>query len=296
MAFSTEWRVVENYNGYGGTWHVIGLSELGFRVEDDGTISNLFLAAASPQGGSSRAVSNYPAFQRGPRGFAPTFVMGTFIPLADGDATEPFMDIRPIAEETEISGPVYEVSGALRMGPKGDDGAAILTPGDYGDPQFGQVLSVAPGETDLELSWPKVTGLHLPTTISSAPGGSSAEWTMATIDVPAGTYNRPWRPSLRGYATTVGAGGTGNTGTDIRVDVIVRLNDETGGNIIGRGRGLAGQKSWQPNLVTKVETGSNVIAAGDAATLYVRTKKMSGSATYSADQADAAFEMVAIPA
>ena len=77
--------------------------------------------------------------------------------------------------------------------------------------------------------------------------------------------------------------------------MIVRLNDETGGDIIGRGRGVAGVKTYQPNIISKVESGSNVIAAGDAASIYFRTKKISGSATYGAAATDAAFEMIAIP-
>ena len=39
-----------------------------------------------------------------------------------------------------------------------------------------------------------------------------------------------------------------------------------------------GQSStlWQPNLVAHPESGTGIVQAGDAATIYVLTKKMSG--------------------
>lgn len=290
MAFSTEWRMVPNYNGYGGNWVVLGMSELAFRVEDDGTISNLFLAAASPQGGLPRGVSNYPALLRGPAGYAPTLVMGTFTALAPDDPTEEFFDIQRIADPTEVSGAVYQVNAALKRGVPGEDGAALITPDDYGTPVYGQVLSVAAGEETFELTYPKVGGLHLPTSISSAPGGSTAEVTMAVFDVSAGVYNFDWVPDVSGNAVTIASS------TDCQVDLIVRKDDETGGNIVGRGVGLPGVTKWQPNIVSGVESGTNVVTAGAATTIYVRTKRMSGSATYEAANTTARFQMRATPA
>lgn len=289
MAFNTEWRMVDNYNGYGGTWCVLGMSEIAFRVEDDGTISNLFLAAAAPQGGLPRGVSNYPALLRGPRGYAPSFVKGSNIEIAHDDPTETGFDINLIAEETEVSGPVWELNLIQRAGAPGADGEAILDPTDYGTPAFGQNLTVAAGATTFELTYPKVGGLHLPTSISSAPDGSTAEVTMAVVDIAAGVYNFDWTPSLRGNAVCIGSS------SDVQVDLIVRRDDETGGNIIGRGCGVAGQKYQQPNLISKVEAGTNVVNAGEACTLYFRTKKMSGSATYGAANTTAAFEMQVVP-
>ena len=290
MAFSTEWRMVPNYNGYGGNWFVLGMSELAFRIEDDGRISNLFLAAASPQGGLPRGLSNIPALLRGPQGRTPTLVMGSFTPLAYDDPTEPFFDIQPLAEETDISGAVYQVNAALRMGPPGEDGDAVLDPEDYGTPVYGQMLSVAAGGTEFELTYPKSSKLHLPTSISSAPDGSTAEVTMAVFDVAAGVYNYAWTPDFTGNAITIASS------TDCRVDLIVRKDDETGGDIIARGVGLAGVTKWQPNIVTGVESGTNIISAGAATTLYVRTKRMSGSATYGAAASTARFKMLAVPA
>lgn len=286
---STEWRMVDNYNGYGGRWFVLGLSELAFRVEDDGTISNLFLAAASPQGGLPRGVSNYPALIKGPPGFPPTIQLTSFIELAYNDPTAASAALTTIAEATDVSGPVYGLDLALHAGAPGEDGAALITPDDYGTPVLGQALTVASGGTTFELTYPKVGGLHLPTSISTVPDSSTAEVTMCVFDISAGVYNFAWTPVVRGNAVTIASS------TDCQVDLIVRKDDETGGNIIGRGVGLAGVTTWQPNIISGVESGTNVVSAGAAATIYVRTKRISGSATYGAANTTARFEMQVVP-
>lgn len=295
MAFNTEWRIVENYNNTGRRHFVVPMAELAFEITDTGIGTGFFLAAAAPQGGLPTGLGRYPALAKGDPGFSPTLVLTGFTELAHDDPTEASCEIIPIADATEVSGPVYGVVLTLHRGAPGAPGAAILSPTDYGTPSFGQVLSIAAGEETFELTYPKVPGLHLATSLSSAPDGTTAEYTMGVIDIAAGQYKRDWTPSVRGSAVTIGSGGTGGAGTDLRVDLIVRLNDEAGGNIVGRGRGLVGVKTYQPQIISRVESGSNIIAAGAAATLYFRTKKMSGTATYGAAAADAAFEMLAVP-
>lgn len=288
-SWSTEWRWVENYNNTGKRAFVIGLSELGFIEEEDGSRS-LFLAAAAPQGGLPRGISNIPALLRGPEGRAPTFVKGAFTPLAPDDPTEEFFDVQLRAPATDISAAVYEINAALRRGQDGAPGAALITPDDYGTPAFGQMLTVAAGEETFELTHPKVGGLHLPASITSAPDGSIGEATMAVFDIAAGTYNFDWIPDVSGNAVTIASS------TDSQVDLIVRKDDETGGNIIGRGVGLPGVTHYQPNIYGGVESGTNVVSAGAAATIYVRTKRMSGSATYGAAASTARFQMRAVAA
>lgn len=282
---NTEWREVDNYNGYGGKWFVLGLSELAFRIEDDGTVSNFFLAAASPQGGLPRGLSNYPALAKGDRGFSPSLALGSFEELAHNDPTPGRLTVDLVAEATEVSGPLYMVNGALHGGIPGAAGAAIVTPSDYGDPAYGQQLSVAAGESTFELTHPKVTGVHRPGGIAGALG-TTGEYTMTTFDVAAGTYNFDWTPVVRGNAIIISPGAA-------RVDLIARLNGEASGDIVARGIGI-GTATCQPNLVSGVETGTGVVAAGDPATVFVRTKWMSGAAGYAASAATARFEMLAV--
>ena len=286
-AFSTEWRRVDGYNGYPGTWFVVGMSELAFRIEDDGTITSFFLAAASPQGGLSRGLTNMPALLRGPDGRSPSLVLGDFLELAHNDTTPGRLSIDLLAEATEVSGPVYAVSGALHGGIPGAPGAALVTPSDYGTPQYGQQLSVAAGESTFELTYPKVAGIHRPGAISTAVG-TTGEFTMTTFDVPAGTYNNDWTPVVQGNAIIQSTAAA-------RVDLIARLNSETGPDIVARGIAMTATAT-QPNLASGVETGTGIVAAGEAATVYVRTKYMGGSPLgYSAAAATARFHMLAVP-
>lgn len=287
-AFSTEWRQVDGYNGYPGRWFVIGMSELAFRIEDDGTVTSFFLAAASPQGGLSQGLSNIPALLRGPDGRSPSLVLGSFVELAHDDTTPGRLTVDLIAEATEVSGPVYAVNGALHGGTPGAPGAAIVKPSDYGTPQFGQQLSVAAGESTFELSYPRVAGIHRPGAIASAVG-TVGEYTMATFDVPAGTYGNDWTPVVQGNAIV-------QSGAAARVDLIARLNGETSGDIVARGIAMSSTMS-QPNLASGLEgTATGIVAAGDAATVYVRTKWMSGSPLgYTAPAATARFHMLAVP-
>lgn len=282
---NTEWRQVDNYNGYGGKWFVIGMSELAFRIEDDGRISNFFLAAASPQGGLPAGLSNYPALAKGDIGHSPSLVLSSFEELAHNDPTPARMTLELLAEATATSGPVYTLDAALHGGTPGAPGAAIITPSDYGTPQYRQQLTVAPGEETFELTHPRVTGIHLPASISAA-AGTTGEYTMTTFDVPAGTYNFDWMPIVRGNAITISTGAN-------RVDLIARLNGETTGDIIARGIAMTAT-TYQPNLVAGVEAGTGIVSAGDAATVYVRTKWMSGASGYAASNTTARFEMLAV--
>lgn len=283
---NTEWRVVENYNGYGKCF-VLGMAELAFRIEDDGQTSGLFLAAASPQGGLPIGVSNYPALAKGDRGFPPSLVLGDFEELAHNNPAAGRLSVDLLAEATEVSGPLYSVSGALHGGTPGAPGAAIVTPSDYGTPQYGQSLSVAAGESTFELAYPKVAGIHRPGAISSAVG-TTGEFTVTTFDVAAGTYNHDWTPLVQGN-------GIIQSTYAARIDLIARLASETSGDIVARGIAMTSTMT-QPNLASGVETGTGIVAAGEAATVYVRTKYMGGSPLgYTASAATMRLHMLAVP-
>ena len=280
---TTQWRT-ETRNG-GELWFIIGLAELGFRIDDDGRASGAFLAAAAPFGG---IVGGWPALAKGDPGFPPTLELNSFVELDADDPTPASAALNLLVPATEISGPVFGLDLVLHRGATGEAGTVELDPSDYGTAALGKVMAVAAGLETFELVYPKYGGLHFPASISSAPGGSTAEYTMGVISIAAGVYNNDWRPDPRGNAVIVGSN------SDVRVDLIVRLNDETGGAIVGRGCGQVAAK-WQPNIIAYPETGTGIVPAGDAATLYFRTKKISGSGTYGASNSDARFSMIAHP-
>lgn len=283
---NTEWRQVDNYNGYGGKWLVVPLAELAFRIEDDGQYSGLFLACASPQGGLPRGVTNLPALLKGDAGPAPSLELGSFIELAHDDVTPARFDINRTVDATAVSGPVYTLDVALHGGIPGNPGAAIITPSDYGTPEYGQQLEVAPGGATFQLAHPRVLGFH-PATIQTA-AGTTAEAAHAVIDIAAGTYHQDWYPVVTGHSIIIGTG-------DIQCDLIARLDDATGGDIIGRGHGrLTGTTTQQPNLSFGVESGTGIVAADEAATIFIRGKRISGAVGYAAAESTARFSMMAV--
>lgn len=284
---NTEWRVQENYNNYGGKWLVVPLAELAFRIEDDGQYSGLFLACASPQGGLPRGVTNLPALLKGDPGPSSELVKGSFIELAHDDPTPGGFDLTRIVDATAVSGPVYSIDVALHGGIPGEDGAAIITPTDYADePAYGQQLTVAPGETEFELTYPRVLGFH-PATIQTA-AGTTAEAAHAVIDIAAGTYHQDWYPVVTGHSIIIGTG-------DIQCDLIARLDNATSGDIIARGFGrMSDTPTQQPNLSFGVESGTGIVAADAAATIFIRGKRISGAVGYAAAESTARFSMMAV--
>lgn len=283
---NTEWRIEENYNNYGGTWFVLPLAELAFRIEDDGRLSGYHLAAAAPQGGLARGVSNIPVLAKGDPGPAPSIELTSFTELAHDDPTPASATLTPLVAATAVSGPVYGLDLALHGGEKGDDGAAIITPEDYGTPEVGQQLVVAAGETTFELAHPRVLGFH-PATIQTA-AGTTGEAAHAVIDVAAGTYHQDWYPVVTGSSIIIGVG-------DIQCDLIARLDDATSGDIIARGFGrMSGTATQQPNLNYGVESGTGIVTAESAATIFVRTKRISGAVAYGAAESTARFNMMAV--
>ena len=281
----TQWRT-EVRNG-GEKWFIVDMAQLAFRIDDDGRATGAYLAVAEPYGG---IIGGWPALAQGDQGFAPTLVMNSFLELAAEDETPASANIVEVVPGVEgVSGPVFGLDLVLHRGATGDVGTIELNPADYGTAATGKVLAVNSAATGFELAWPKVSGMHFPASITSAPSGSTAEFTMATINITAGTYNRDMMIDPRGSAVVVGST------SDVRVDLIVRLNDETGGEIVGRGCGQVAAK-WQPNIQAGVESGTGIIPAGDAAVLYFRTEKISGAATYLAAASDARFSALLIPA
>jgi hypothetical protein len=119
---------------------------------------------------------------------------------------------------------------------------------------------------------------YWPASISSTPSGNSA-YTLCQVSIPAQPW--AWRPQVSGWCVVTG------TGADVQVDLVARLNDQTGGNAMGRGRGKIGLNAdGSPTvLVSGPPSGSaadyNKVAAGvGPTTIFFRAERQSGSATF----------------
>jgi hypothetical protein len=87
---------------------------------------------------------------------------------------------------------------------------------------------------------------------------------------------------------------------DVRVNLLARLNGESGGNIVGRCVGIAQTERLVLTPGKPIETGTagdpyDQIAANSAATLYIRTERVAGSATYTASASNSQYRAVVLP-
>ncbi len=271
----------------GQRWLIIEMAQ--FRMSLDETPgSGMYLMVAPPLGGVMGGVS---ALAKGDQGFSPSLELSSFIQLAHDDPTAASAALTLVVPGTETSAPVYGLDLALKGGAPGAPGAAVVSPGDYAEePLTGQMLVVASGGTAFELAAQRFGRRYLPAAVSSAPGGTTAGYTMTQIEV--GPQGFDWYPEPHGGCIVEGSS------SNLLVDVVARLNSDSG-DVVGRGYGIAGQKI-QLNLTPGANAGSADSVgkvAGDAtAVIYFRTEKQSGTATYSASNSTARYWVKVVPA
>ena len=268
----------------GRKWLEIDMAK--FRMPLDWTPeSGMYLLVAPPAGG----IGGFSALAKGDPGFSPSIELTSFLELAADDPTPASAALTLIAPATDVSGPVYGLDLAVHSGTAGEDGDAILDPDDYGTPVVGDMLVVASGGSSFELQAQKVGDMEWPASVTSVPGGTTAGYTMAQVAVPA--YPFAWRPDVEGCATVAGSA------SDLRVDLVARL-DADDGPVVGRCYGVAGQND-RLILISGPDSGAadsvNKVNAGDAAVIYFRTEKQSGTATYSALNNYARFSVKVVP-
>ena len=273
----------------GVRWLFCNLAEPGFRLDDDGQASGMFLAIAAPLGGVA-SLGNILA--KGDRGFSPSIQMGDFQELDADDPTEAFISLDLVAEATEVSGPVYALNGALHAGATTESGTVTFTPGDLSeDPELGWIPAVAPGLETFELVPQKGTTQHWPATVTNVPGGTTAGFTMTVVPIAAAPYDRY---ALPGGTVQVAAA----SGTNLRVDLVARL-DADDGPVVGRDYGRAGA-SDKLTLIGFPDAGisstATKILANQPANIYFCTEKQSGSSAYSSVVGTARFGVLMVEA
>ena len=241
-----------------------------FRVPLDwDASSNMFIAVAAPTGG----LGSFPALVKGDTGDVPTLSSVDYTVL---DADDPTPDT---ATWTETMPGTYTLNLTIHKGPKGDTGDTLLTPSDFGTPVYKKIPIVNAALDNFDLQTQLVGERYVPASFSNAPSGNP-NWTLGSVSVPAMDFD--WRPHAYGSAIIT------RTNHDARIDLIARLNDETGGNIVGRGFGRAttGYESLTQitSLISGPPAGASVnydkVTAGYAATIYLRAERQAGSSTF----------------
>lgn len=256
-----------------------------FRVPLDwDASSNMFIAVASPTGG----LGSFPALVKGDTGDPPTLDSIDFTAL---EADDPTPDS---ATWDEISPGVYKLVLILHKGPQGIPGDTILTPSDFGTPVYGKILAVNATLDDMELVSPKVGDRYVPATIANTPAGNP-NYTLASVAIPAQPFD--WRPDVAAQCLF------NTTWVDVTVDLVARLNSPTSGNIVGRGFGFARsgyETLWQlvvlsPGPPAAATTDYDRVAAGAAATIYLRAERQAGTGSFTTTASRTHFSVRVCP-
>lgn len=247
--------------------------------------SNMFFAVSAPDGG----LGNFPALVRGDDGATPD--IDTAINFEAMDWDDPTPDY---ATWTETSANVYRLNLGLHTGRPGDSGVYNLADADdlTGTKTAGRMIIVNAAGTGYEYASQRVGDEYWPSAFANTPSGQP-QYTLGQVSIPAQDF--PWRPDCSGWCVITG------TGADVRVDLVARLNIETAGNILARGRGVIGQNlAGIPTILTSgppagVVDEYNIIAAGTPAVIYFRAERTSGAQTFTTTAVDTWFNVKVRP-
>jgi hypothetical protein len=208
--------------------------------------------------------------------------------LAPTDPTAASASFTTITPPTTTTPGVYRLNLALHKGTPGADGDTVLDPTDFGGGTPGQILVVNSASDGFDLAAQKIPEVFFPGTVNNTASGN-ANSTLAIVPIPSRPYARRVRPV--GYTVVTGEG------TDVRVDLIARLNDESGGNIVGRCPGIAQTERliMVAGKVAGAADSFDQIAAGATGAVYFRCERQAGSVTYTTSASASRFSVETLP-
>lgn len=247
--------------------------------------SNMFMAVAAPEGG----LGNFPALVRGDDGFTPDIdTTINFTALAWDNPTP------DSASWTELSANLYRLNLSLHTGEPGDSGVYELKDADdlTGTLVAGKMIVVNSAADGFEYASTRFGGEYWPAGFANTPSGNP-QWTLCAVSVPAQDFD--WRPDCSGWCVITG------TGSDVRVDLVARLNIESAGNIVARGRGRIGQNidGIPTILASGPPAGSaddyTLVPAGAPAIIYFRAERTAGANTFTTTTVDTFFNVKVRP-
>lgn len=243
--------------------------------------SNMFIAVAAPTG-----QGNFPAAVQGDPGLPPDLTPEVDLTVLTYDDPTPASSLW-----VETSPGVYQESRVIHEGQPGTDGVMVLNLTDYGTPVAGNILVLNTAADALEWQSQKVGDKWWPATLNNTPSGN-AGYTLGSIAIAGQPF--PWRPVVSAQTLVTGTG----TG-DVRVDLIARLNNETSGNEVGRGLGVAGIGPNPIILHDGPPAGSarsyDRVEAGDDAVIFLRAERQSGVDTFTTSASTTLFSVKVAP-
>lgn len=248
--------------------------------------SGLFIAVGQPAGG----FGNFPALVKGNPGVSPTF--DSTVNLTVLDWNDPSGNAASLALLGSPGGvPNYQASLTIHAGAPGADGTAVIDPTAYGDPMTGYGLVYNASDSGFVYQAPLCGDRYIPASVNSVPAGNPT-YTICAVSIPA--YPFDWRPEIEGQAVVAASGGS-----NVAVDLVARLNNETSGNVIGQGIGLAGAGPFQNVMSSAIPAGSSDsydrVYAGASAIVYLRSERSSGTNTYTISNSTVIFKVKVAP-
>lgn len=259
-----------------------------FRVPlDFDPTSNVFIAVAAPTGG----LGNFPALVKGDPGKHAEFDdQITLTALEYDDPTPDSANWVTITPGDDDTSPVYRLELSLHKGAPGTDGTTaidISTVG--GTAAAGRTLVVNSTVDGFDFAPMKVGNLYVPASLGSTSAGNPNS-TLGGVGL--GPFDFPWRPIVHAHTIVT------PTGANVRVDMIARLNGESGGNDVGRCFGIAG--ATERLVMTAAPPpgsadGYNKVAAGDEATVHLRVERQSGDQTFTTSASTTRFGVEVLP-
>ena len=269
-----------------GLWYIFD-GEIKIPVEPSTGAPILLLR---PSGGVGQAIPAVDAGAPGKHAELSTTI--NFTELAYDDPTPAGASFTTITPPTDSVAGVYRLNLTLHEGAPGASGTTTIVPSTYGTAIARKILIVDPANTaQFILASQRVGGRHYPVSIANAASGDTNK-TLATVAIPAGTYDFDYRVEVEAQTIVTG------TGANVSVDLVARLNDETGGNDIGRGFGIGGTKDRliiAGGAAANPADGWDRVTAGSGCTVYVRTEKQSGSDNYTTSSATTRVKVTVLP-
>ncbi len=215
-----------------------------------------------------------------------------FTPLESGDATPDSAFFELITPPTPTTPGKWKLNLALHQGKTGKDGKNVWDPKDLApSPLPGQIPAVKAGGNAFELVPQRIPEVFYPSLIKSI-GTGNPNFTQTQVAIPA----RPWARRVRAQGFTVVTG----EAADVRVNLLARLNDEAGGNIVGRCVGIAQTErlAFSPGKPIQQDTAADsydTIPAGATATVFIRCERQAGTLTYTAAGSSSQYSVEAWP-
>lgn len=243
-----------------------------------------------PNGGIGQAIP--PVAQGDPGKHAEIDTVVNYTELAYNDPTPAGASFTTVTPPTDTTPGLYRLTMTVHAGSPGAAGTTTLTTSAIaGVPVYKKIPQVNASADGFEYVGQKVGGRHYPASINNTAAGN-ANSTLGVVSIAAGTYDFDYRVEVEAQTIVT------TTGPNCSVDLVARLNGETGGNDIGRCFGIGGSRdrlTIAGGFAPGNADGWDRVSAGNGCTVHLRTEQQSGSDQYTTSATTTRFKVTVRP-